>query len=64
MRVRVDAELCAGYGTCVSIADSVFELDEWGYAYVKADGEVEPGHEADARQAVLECPMHAISAYE
>lgn len=60
MRVRVDADLCEGYGTCVNIAPDLFKLDEWGYAFVEGEGDVPKEREEDARRAVIECPMHAI----
>jgi ferredoxin len=60
MKIRVDSDLCEGYATCVDIAPDLFQLDEWGYAFVEGDGEVPPDREEDARRAVLECPMNAI----
>jgi ferredoxin len=59
MKVEVDADLCEGYGTCLSIAPDVFELDEWGYAFVKSE-DVPHGQEDLVRRATLECPMNAI----
>ncbi len=60
MRVTVDSDLCEGYATCVGIAPDLFELDEWGYAQLKAAGELAPDQEGLARDSALECPMNAI----
>lgn len=61
MRVRVDADLCEGYGTCAQILPEVFLLDELGYAHVAEQGEVPPDKVAAAREAIAVCPMSAIS---
>ena len=46
------------------ILPEVFLLDEWGYAYTENQGEVPAGREELAREAVAECPVHAISITE
>ena len=61
MRVRVDPSKCEGYGACVGYSPAVFELDEWGYAFVRGDGEVPPGEEDAVRAAIVECPVKAIA---
>lgn len=61
MRVSVNEDICAGYGTCVEIAPDLFALDEWGYATVTDDGRVPDGQEELARDAALQCPMNAIT---
>ena len=60
MKARVDPVKCEGFGLCKEILPEVFLLDEWGYAYTEGGGEVPPGREDDARQAVLKCPVDAI----
>jgi ferredoxin len=60
MRVRVDKNLCTGHARCYSIDPELFELDDVGYSVVDSE-EVPPGSEERARQAVLNCPEHAIS---
>ena len=60
MKVRVDTDLCAGFGICVGICPEVFELHEDGYATVLVD-EV-PAELADlVHRAVSQCPARAIS---
>ena len=60
MIVRVEAAKCDGYGTCAAHFPELFQLDEWGYAYIEGDGAVAPGDEDRARRAILDCPVHAI----
>jgi ferredoxin len=60
MRVRVDANVCAGFGVCVGLCPEVFELHDDGYAIVRVT-EVPPEHEDSVRQAVNQCPARAIS---
>ena len=61
MKVHVDPTKCEGYGTCVTHLPEVFKLDEWGYAYVEADGAVRPDDDDRARRAIFDCPVHAIT---
>jgi ferredoxin len=61
MRVSVNQDICAGYGTCVEIAPELFEFDEWGYAIATGDGEVVDAEQELARDAALQCPMNAIT---
>lgn len=63
MKVRVDSELCAGFGVCLGLAPEVFELHDDGYAVVLV-GEVPPELEDAVREAVSQCPANAISVSE
>jgi ferredoxin len=60
MKVRVDPNVCAGFGVCVGICPEVFELHDDGYAIVVVS-EVPPEFEDSVRQAVSQCPARAIS---
>jgi ferredoxin len=60
MKVRVDANVCAGFGVCVGLCPEVFELHDDGYAIVRVS-EVPREHEDSVRQAVNQCPARAIS---
>ena len=60
MKVRVDPELCAGFGICTGICPDVFELHDDGYATVLV-GEVPPELEDLVRRAASQCPAQAIS---
>jgi ferredoxin len=60
MKVRVDAQVCAGFGACLGLCPEVFELHEDGYAIVRVS-EVPQELEDAVRTAVTQCPSGAIS---
>jgi ferredoxin len=60
MKVRVDAQVCAGFGVCLGLCPEVFELHDDGYSIVLV-GEVPPELEDAVRQAFSQCPARAIS---
>ena len=59
MKVRIDTDLCAGFGICVGIAPEIFELHEDGYATVLLS-EVPPEFQDLVRRAASQCPAQAI----
>ena len=59
MKVRVDTDLCAGFGICVGICPEVFELHGDGYATVLVD-EVPTELEDLVERAASQCPARAI----
>ncbi len=59
MKVRIDNDLCAGFGICVGISPEMFELHEDGYATVLFS-EVTPDMEDLVRRAASQCPAQAI----
>ncbi len=63
MKVRVDTDLCAGFGVCVGLCPEVFEIHDDGYAVVLVS-EVPPEFEEAVDMAVSRCPAHAISIGE
>jgi ferredoxin len=60
VRVEVDADICGGFGTCVTKAPRVFELTDAGYAVVILP-DVPEDLEAAVHDAVALCPTHAIT---
>jgi ferredoxin len=60
MKVRVDADVCAGFGVCLGLCPEVFKLHDDGYSIVLV-GEVPPELEDAVRLAVKQCPSNAIS---
>ncbi len=63
MKVRVNSDICAGFGICLGIAPEVFELHEDGYAIVLVS-DVPPEEEATMRLAASQCPAQAITLSE
>jgi ferredoxin len=63
MKVRVDPAICQGHTLCAMTAPDLFVLsDEDGHAQAVA-GDVPPGQEELAREAVRSCPEQAISLF-
>ena len=60
MKVRVDSQVCAGFGVCLGLCPEVFELHDDGYAVVVVS-DVPAEFEEAVRQAVNQCPSRAIS---
>lgn len=61
LRVRIDPIRCAAFGFCAEYAPELFDLDDWGYAWLRASGQaVPPELEALARDAARLCPRRAI----
>lgn len=60
MKVRVNTDLCAGFGICLGIAPDVFALHDDGYAVVLVS-DVPPDQEDAVRRAASQCPAQAIS---
>lgn len=57
--VFVDADRCAGHGTCVALCPEVFELTDDGYA-VALVTEVPSEHREAVQAAEQQCPTQAI----
>lgn len=61
LRVRIDPIRCAAFGFCAEYAPELFDLDDWGYAWLRESGqEVPPELENLARDAARLCPRRAI----
>ena len=61
--MRIDPEVCAGFGICTGISAEVFELHEYGDATVLI-GEVPTELQDLVRRSVSQCPAPAISMSE
>jgi ferredoxin len=59
MKLFVDPEKCYAHGLCIEGSPDLFEWNEAGDKAV-AIGEVPPGQEAKAREALRCCPEQAI----
>lgn len=64
MRVAVNTELCQGHNRCYALAPELFDVDEYGNAFVIGDGNVPVSLEAKARLALANCPEYAITISE
>jgi ferredoxin len=59
--LRVDLDLCEGYGNCVFEAEDYFELDDDEDGQVRLVREtVDPGDEEMVELAVASCPVSAL----
>ena len=63
MKVRLDESACVGHGRCYAIAPEVFDADDQGHCVLRFVDEPVPDslHER-ARQAIVNCPEHALEA--
>ncbi|NDJ88044.1 ferredoxin [Mycolicibacter kumamotonensis] len=59
MKAWVDPDRCAGHGICTTICPEVFAINDDGYSEVTVD-EVPPQFEDAVRDAIKQCPEHAI----
>jgi ferredoxin len=59
-QIAIDRSLCSGYGTCIDLAPTLFELDDTGTAVMRV-GESDDPAVLDAAAA---CPMAAITIVE
>ncbi len=64
MRVAVNTELCQGHNRCYALAPELFDVDEYGNAFVIGDGSVPIELEGKARLALANCPEYAITISE
>jgi ferredoxin len=61
MRIRLDRTVCDGFGVCAKHAPGYFSLDDWGYASLIGDGTVAEADHRAVMNALLDCPVHAIT---
>jgi len=58
--LNVDRALCEGYGNCVFQADDVFDLGADDIVTLRR-ADVPPGDRTRIEEAVLSCPVGALS---
>jgi ferredoxin len=61
LKLRIDRELCVGFGDCVTGAPEAFELDAEGLAVFKQPDAVERARLLAACDA---CPVDAITVWD
>lgn len=59
LRVRVDPIRCTAFGFCAEFCPELFDLDEWGYAWLRQD-ETTSAAENLVRETARLCPRKAI----
>lgn len=60
IRVEGNRDTCEGFGTCVLVAESIFDIDEDGLVLVKQEL-VPDDLLAVVQQAAYDCPTESIS---
>jgi ferredoxin len=63
LRVHVDPIRCTAFGFCAEFAPELFDLDEWGYAWLK-ERELDGSAERLIRETARLCPRKAILVEE
>jgi ferredoxin len=63
LRVRVDPIRCTAFGFCAEFCPELFDLDDWGYAWLK-ESEVDGSAESLVRETARLCPRQAILVEE
>jgi len=61
LKVRIDRELCVGFGDCVTGAPAAFALDDEGLAVFKQPETVERAQRLAACEA---CPVDALTVWD
>lgn len=61
LRIRIDRDLCVGFGDCVEQAEDAFRLDEAGLVVFAAPEQVERSRLLAACDA---CPVDAITVWD
>lgn len=59
LRVRVNPIKCTAFGFCAEFLPEVFELDDWGYAWVQRP-EIPASLADEAFETAKKCPTGAI----
>lgn len=60
VRIKVDVELCQGYGNCVIASPSTFDLDDDGLVVALVETAPESAR-AEIEAAARSCPVDAIT---
>lgn len=63
LRVRVDPIRCTAFGFCAEFCPEMFDLDEWGYAWLK-EGATTDANATLVRETARLCPRRAILVEE
>ena len=64
MRVHLDAGICQGHNRCYALAPELFDVDDYGQALLRIEGDVPEELREKARLAAANCPEYAITITE
>lgn len=64
MRIHLDSEKCQGHNRCYALAPELFDVDDYGQAVLRDDGDVPADLQEKARLAASNCPEFAIKILE
>ncbi len=60
IRVEINRETCSGFGNCVAVADTIFDLDDEGLVVLLTDT-VDDDRLAEVQQSAYDCPTESIT---
>jgi ferredoxin len=63
IRVQANRDTCEGFGTCVLVSETLFDIDDEGLVVVKQDLLADELL-AEVREAAYNCPTDSISFVE
>ena len=61
MKIHLDSEKCQGHNRCYALAPELFDVDDYGEAVLRIEGEVPADLQDKARLAAANCPEYAIT---
>jgi ferredoxin len=64
VKVTIDQEKCVGAGSCVMVADAVFDQRDEDGVVVLLEAEPSAEWAGDVREAAAVCPAQAITVQE
>ncbi len=64
LAVKIDRDLCVGFGDCIDLAESVFEFDEENIVVIKEKAELVEFDREAFLEACRACPVDAITVLD
>tara|TARA_B110000014_G_C20118224_1_gene591388 strand:+ start:189 stop:500 length:312 start_codon:yes stop_codon:yes gene_type:complete len=64
LTVKIDRDLCVGFGDCIDLAETVFEFDEENIAVIKEEIDIKTFDEEGFLEACRACPVDAITVLD
>ena len=64
LTVKIDRDLCVGFGDCIDLAETVFEFDEENIAVIKEEIDIKAFDEEGFLEACRACPVDAITVLD